>query len=165
MRMSCWRQAAVSSLALVAFAAAGCGEEPAPTPAAPPADEAAAPIPTPAPTQAPARRQPPQVEPGAQMPADFPSELPAPPSAQQVAAYDGGVQHTVVVYESTADPSTVFGALKAGYPSSGWAISFAEQNGGDGLITATKGSGTVVALISRTESGKTKIEVTSIGGM
>lgn len=163
MRMSCWRQAAVSSLALVAFAAAGCGEEPVPTPEAPPADEAAAPVPTPAPTQAPARRQAPEVEPGAQMPADFPSELPAPPSAQQVAAYDGGVQHTVVVYESTADPSTVFGALKAGYPSSGWTISLAVQN--EGLITATKGSDTVVALISRTESGKTKIEVTSIGGM
>ena len=173
MRSRFWYRVALSTFAAAGLVVAGCGDDPTPPPSESPAqvEEPAPPAPMPqaavpggAPaSEAPARRREPLLVPGAPLPEDFPRDLPVPASSEQTAAFDGGPEHTAVIYESTADLGSVFSDLQARIPSTGWQVSIADQNGAQSIIMASKGPRSVVVVMSAGEGGKTLIEITAIG--
>ena len=101
--------------------------------------------------------------PGAPLPESFPSDLPAPSDAQQVAAFDGGPQHSTVAYEARRGVQQVLRDLEQGYLGAGWQVQVSSGSG-RGLVFAQKLDHVVMADVSPTDSGGSRIEVSSITG-
>jgi len=114
-------------------------------------------------TRTPEEAQVAKLVPGAPMPKSFPGDLPVPSDAQPVAAFDGGPERATVAYESPHDVQRVLSDLEQGYLGAGWEVQVASGKG-QALIWARKPDHIVMAAVTPTSSGGTRIEVSSMSG-
>ncbi len=162
-----WHLGAASALALLMAGAAGCGGE------EPPPPEPATTGPALSPEQqrrmaraeqlrqrklrrsaAAAEKQAAQPGPvdGEPIPAAYPSELPDYPGAKQVAAYDGGEQVTMIVWETPDGAAEVVEFLKSQYGAAGWTVEASWVLGDDGMVMANKDDRALIATFRKGES-------------
>ena len=123
----------------------------------------------PAPVRRPFKQNPPQqplvvkLVPGAPVPESFPRDLPLPSGAQQVAAFDGGRQHSTVAYEVPGPMHEVITELERGYRGAGWEVEVASGQG-QALIMAQRSDHIIMADVTPGDDGGTRLEVSSVAG-
>ena len=104
-----------------------------------------------------------ELVPGAPVPESFPRDLPLPSGAQPVAAFDGGQRRSTVAYEMPGQVLQVAAELEQGYRGAGWEVQVASGNS-QALIMARRSGQVVMATVMPSDSGGTRIEVSSMPG-
>jgi hypothetical protein len=97
---------------------------------------------------------------GAPTPGSFSSDLPIPPGGTQVAAYDGGEDMSMVVYESPEEIDAIISGLTDAYRADGWEIGISQVHESQGLILAQREDQIISAILETLPDGKRKVEVT-----
>ena len=97
---------------------------------------------------------------GAPTPASYGSDLPIPPGGTQVAAYDGGENMGMVVYESPEEVDAIINGLTDAYRADGWEIGISQVHETQGLILAQREDQIISAILETLPDGKRKVEVT-----